>query len=129
MSEHSEHKDLMPPPPDRQDVLLLIKQVQQQLNFLEKKIDLLVAQTQGRPQAEQSFSKPFRSFSHHRRFDRGQSDPRGEKSFDRGFGHKRKSFDDARENGPDQGRRFEKRYSSGQSGFGQTRRKKHGFSR
>jgi hypothetical protein len=114
MSEHSEHKDLMPPPPDRNDVLILVKQIQQQLNFLEKKIDMLVAaQSQARPAGEQRFSRPPRPFKH----------------FDRGFEHKRKPYGDAREGGPGQGHHFEKRQGGEQSGFGQSRRRKHGFSR
>ena len=128
----------MPPPPDRNDVLILVKQIQQQLNFLEKKIDMLVAaQSQARPSSEQRFSKPFRPFDRNRSFDRGESYPRGEKTFDRGFSHKRKPYSDTREGGPSQGQHFEKRQGSErgsersgeQSGFGQSRRKKHGFSK
>src|SRR3989338_205170 len=45
------------------DVLVLIKMMQQQLTFLERKIDILISQSQEKPFSEKSFSKPFRSFN------------------------------------------------------------------
>jgi hypothetical protein len=56
------------------DVVSVLKQMQQQLILLERKIDLLVSQSQKRPSGDKfssdrpfpkrSFSKPFRSSEH-----------------------------------------------------------------
>ena len=90
MSEHSEeNEDLSVPPQAESEVVSLIKKMQQQLNYLEKKIDLLIGggQSTERPfrDREKRFSKPFRpSFgggSGGRDFNRG---PRRE-----GFSHER----------------------------------------
>jgi hypothetical protein len=55
MSEHvDENEDLSVPSQTDMDVVSLIKKMQQQLNFLEKKIDLLIGQSPDRPR----FSKP-----------------------------------------------------------------------
>lgn len=87
MSEHSEeNEELSVPPQADSDVVSLIKKMQQQLNFLEKKIDILIGQSPERPfgDREKRFSKPFRpSFgggaSHGKRdFNRG---PRREGGF------------------------------------------------
>jgi hypothetical protein len=63
------------------DVVSLLKKVQQQLLLLEKKIDLLVHQSQERSRGEKTppnmafrkrpFSKPFRSFDHPQRHGKG----------------------------------------------------------
>jgi hypothetical protein len=91
MSEHSEeNEDLSVPPQADSEVVSLVKKMQQQLNYLEKKIDLLIGggQSSERPSfrdREKRFSKPFRpSFgggSGGRDFNRG---PRRE-----GFSHDR----------------------------------------
>ncbi len=91
MSEHSdENEELSVPPQADSDVVSLIKKMQQQLNYLEKKIDILIGggQSAERPafrDREKRFSKPFRpSFgggSGGRDFNRG---PRRE-----GFSHDR----------------------------------------
>ena len=88
MSEHSkEDEELSVPPQTDSEVVSLIKKMQQQLNFLEKKIDILIGQSPDRPprDREKRFSKPFRpSFgggSGGRDFNRG---PRRE-----GFSHSR----------------------------------------
>jgi ATP-dependent RNA helicase DeaD len=91
MSEHSdENEELSVPPQADSDVVSLIKKMQQQLNYLEKKIDILIGggQSSERPafrDREKRFSKPFRpSFgggSGGRDFNRG---PRRE-----GFSHDR----------------------------------------
>jgi hypothetical protein len=73
------------------DVVSLLKKMQQQLLFLERKIDSLISQSQERPHGEKassdrpfqkrSFSKPFRSFDHPRRRsteDRGRSSKEGD---------------------------------------------------
>ena len=117
MSEHSEeNEELSVPPQADSDVVSLIKKMQQQLNFLEKKIDILIGQSPERPfrDREKRFSKPFRpSFgggAHHgkRDFNRG---PRKE-----GFSHDR-----PREGGFSHDRPME-------SGFSKDRPREGGFS-
>jgi hypothetical protein len=64
------------------DVVSLLSKMQQQLLFLERKIDLLISQSQGRPSGEKTspdrpfrkrpFSKPFRSFDHPQRHGKGE---------------------------------------------------------
>jgi len=85
MSEHSEeNEELSVPPQADSDVVSLLKKMQQQLNFLEKKIDILIGQSPEKPfrDREKRFSKPFRpSFgggSGGRDFNRG---PRREGGF------------------------------------------------
>ena len=46
------------------DVLSLLKKMQQQLTYLEKKVDLLLNQSAEKPFPEKRFSKPFRSGGH-----------------------------------------------------------------
>jgi len=70
----------------------LIKKIQQQLIFLEKKIDTLINQSSGRSPDVKRFSKPLRPFGHYsyhgksRNFDKQQGDE------NRGFGQKSKPF-------------------------------------
>jgi hypothetical protein len=93
-------------PQTEPDVVALIKKMQQQLIFLEKKIDTLIAQSQAAPSREKYFSKPYRSFDRPHRYGKGESDSRpGEK-------------------GPDQGRSFEKRHGEGNRGFGHGEKRK-----
>ena len=55
------------------EVVSLLKRLQQQLLFLEKKIDMLISQSQQRPSSERPFrkppfskpSRPFGQFHHH----------------------------------------------------------------
>jgi hypothetical protein len=63
------------------DVVSLLKKMQQQLLFLEKKLDLLISSSRGRPLGEASadrpfrkktFSKPFRSFDHPQHRSKGE---------------------------------------------------------
>jgi len=115
MSEHSEeNEELSAPPQADSDVVSLIKKMQQQLNFLEKKIDILIGQSPERPfqDREKRFSKPFRpSFGNRgggRDFNRG---PRRE-----GFSHDR-----PREGGFSHGRPRE-------GGFSHSRPREGGFS-
>ena len=89
MSEQFQHNDSLPPVPAEQDVVALIKKMQQQLVFLEKKIDILISQSKARPFSEKHFSKPFRSFGNpHHRPDREHDNA----SVKRGFGQKKKPF-------------------------------------
>ena len=144
MSEHSEeNEELSVPPQTDADVVSLIKKMQQQLNFLEKKIDILIGQSPERPfrEREKRFSKPFRpSFgggAHHGKgnFNRG---PRKEGfSHDRpregGFSHARPreggfskdraheggfSQDRPRERSFGQERPFDRKPGAGPRGFG-----------
>jgi hypothetical protein len=74
----------VPDEPDT-DVVSLLKRMQQQLLFLERKIDLLINQSQERPSGEKAsqdkpfrkrpFSKPFRSFDHPQRQGKGERGP------------------------------------------------------
>ena len=107
----SEHNDFSQQALADQDVVALIKRMQQQLAFLEKKLDILISQTQTMPSGERHFSKPFRTpgrphrqfagdrdaFRGKKRFERGGrfEKPHGES--DRGFGHNRKPAEKPRE--------------------------------
>ena len=81
----NEDSSINPPAvPDQSgtDVVSLLKRMQQHLLFLEKKIDLLLSQSQERPLGEKAppdrvfrkkpFSKPFRSFNHTQRHGKGE---------------------------------------------------------
>ncbi len=134
MSEYSkENEELSVPPQADSDVVSSIKKMQQQLNFLEKKIDILIGQSPERPfrDGEKRFSKPFRpSFgggAHHgkRDFHRG---PRKEGfSHDRpregGFSNDRPresgfTQDRPRERSFGQERPFDRKPGAGPRGFG-----------
>ena len=83
MNEQFQHHDSLPAAPAEQDVAAVIKKIQQQLVSLEKKIDILINQSSGRPSGERHFSKSFRSFDRpHRSFDGGHGNTSGGKSFD-----------------------------------------------
>ncbi len=115
----------------KHDVVDLIKKMQQQLVFLEKKIDILIDQSSRRPFSEKHFSKPSRSFGRpYRPFDRKHSDVTGEKRFDRGrhfekrhseenrrFDHKKKVYGDSRESDSGQDRQFARRNDGQNEGF------------
>lgn len=88
MNEPFEESDDLPATPQADlDVISLIKKMQQQLNFLEKKIDLLIGQSPERPFRGKSFSKPFRpsfgSRAHHGKRDFNRGPRRGGFSHDR----------------------------------------------
>jgi hypothetical protein len=63
------------------DVVSLLKKLQQQVLYLERKIDMLISQSKDIPSREQTspdrpfrkrpFSKPFRSFDHPQRHGKG----------------------------------------------------------
>lgn len=132
MSEHKEEtEDISSSPETGSDVVSLIKKMQQQLNYLEKKIDLLLGggQSSERPFREKRFDRPSRpSFGHgpKRDFDRG---PR--RDFDRGpkrdFGHgPKRDFDrPKRDFAPREGG-FDRPQSGG---FGKERSSERGFDR
>lgn len=118
MSEHSkEDEELSIPPQADSDVASLIKKMQQQLNFLEKKIDILIGQSPERPFREKRFSKPFRpSFGYGPKRDFNRSPRKEGFSHDRpregGFSHDRpkRSFG--------QERPFDRKPGTGPRGFG-----------
>ena len=62
MSEQFSHDAPTASPQGDSNVVALIKKMQQQLVFLEKKIDALISQSQERPFRSKPFSKPYRSF-------------------------------------------------------------------
>ena len=116
MNEHFK-QDAFPAAPqqDESDVVALVKKIQQQLVFLEKKIDTLISQSSERPFKGKYFSKPFRPL-HGRQPGFGHSHHHGK------GGHK-----DSREGGFTQGRHFDKQQGGENQGFGQ--RKKPFFRR
>ena len=136
MSEQSRFNEATPPAPPEQDMVSLVRKIQQQLVFLEKKIDILISQSSGRPFGEKHFSKPFRSSGrpfHHS--DRAHVSASGEKSFgrerhfkkrngeeNRGFDRKKKIYDNFRESDYSQGRNFEKRHNNEKRVFDQKKK-------
>jgi len=110
MGKQFRHDSSSVPPQAETDVVSLIKRVQQQLAFLEKKIDTLISQSQEKPfrgkPFPKPFPKPFRPFSHSHHHDRGERDNSSrERDFSRGrpfekhqggenqeFGPKKKPF-------------------------------------
>ncbi len=138
MSEQSKHNDLSPQAEPGQDLVTLIKKMQQQLVYLEKKIDLLIGQSQARPSGgDRPFSGSRRSGPPpHRRFDRARDNDSGEKRFDRGhryekrhdgetrgFGYKKRSYDSPREGDFGREHSFKKPYDGEKRGF--DHKKKH----
>ncbi|MBU1124777.1 MAG: hypothetical protein KKC84_02015 [Candidatus Omnitrophica bacterium] len=131
MNEQSDAHEELPSAPTEQSVFALIKKMQQQLVFLEKKIDILIEQSQGKPFREKQFSRPFRSYGRpYRNSHRAQGDPSGERRFDRGrhfekphseesrgFEHKKKTFDSPGERDFAPPRHFEKRTDGDKRGF------------
>ena len=86
------------------DVIALLKKLQQQMAYLERKIDMLIGQSPDRPGQERHFSPSARSFGHPPRHERGEHNPR-ERSFApgrrfdnprgeerHGFSHRKKPF-------------------------------------
>jgi len=136
MSEQSEHNNSLTPASAEQDVVVLIKKMQQQLVLLDKKIDILINQSQTRPFREKHFSKPFRSFGHpHRSSEKKQDNTYGEKRFDRGrhfekyhneenqgFGHKKKTYSNSGTSDSGQGHPYEKRHGGEKRGFDQKKK-------
>lgn len=134
--EQPEQHDLLPPASEGQDVAALIKKMQQQLVFLERKIDLLISQSETRPSGDKHFSKPSRPFGRpHRSFDREHGDASGEKRFDRGrhfgkqsgeenrgFDRKKKGYNSPRESDSNQERHFKERHDGERRGFDQKKK-------
>jgi len=93
--ESSITSSAVPDEPDT-DVVSLLKKMQQQLLFLEKKVDLLISQSHERPPRgkaspdkafqKRPFSKQFRSFDQPRRHGRGDQ-AHGPREGDSAKGH------------------------------------------
>ncbi len=132
MNEQSKHNEVLLNAEADQDVVGLIKKMQQQLVSLEKKIDTLINQPQARPYKDSHFSKPFRPFSpSHRRPDREYGNSSGERSFSRerhfekshgeesrGFGYKKKVYGSSQESDSGQRHSFKKRPGGERKSFG-----------
>lgn len=92
MSEPVKHNPSQDLPQADSEAVALIKKMQQQLVFLEKKIDILINQSSERPFKRNHFSRPFRppphrsgDFPHSHRSGKGANDHRsGERNFARG---------------------------------------------
>ena len=130
MTEQFKSDNPSTPQQSESDLVGLIKMMQQQLAFLEKKIDILLSQSK-----ERNFSKPSRPFDRPYRPGRHQ-DKRGhgedsrERSFNsgpyfekrqgdeqRGFGGPKKNYSNERENPSNQDRYFKKKYDDKKGGF------------
>lgn len=64
MNEDSKKENSSVSQHEEQQVLALVKRLQQQISFLEKKVDILLTRSTQRPSETKNFSKPFRSFGH-----------------------------------------------------------------
>jgi hypothetical protein len=72
-----------------QDVVTMIKKIQQQLIFLEKKIDTLINQSSGKRFEVKRFSKPLQPFERSSYYGKGKQ---GNSSRERSFTQSRPSF-------------------------------------
>ena len=122
--------------PQSADIVTVLRKMQQQLEFLERKIDTLIKQSEeksfrpksfgdkpygNKPYGDQRFSKPFRSFDRGPRRDREESDrgPRERdfeerRPFNKGSFQKNEGFDK---------RPFQKREGESSSGFAGKKKK------
>ena len=117
MTEQLKSDNFSTPQNLESDILVLIKKMQQQLVFLEKKIDTLISQSQEKPFREKQFSKPFRSPDRSYRPGPGHhQDKRGQGEENRGYGGPKKNYSDDRDNSSGQERYF-KKYDSKKRGF------------
>jgi len=64
MNEDFKEEDSPAPPQQEQQVLDLVKRLQQQIISLEKKVDTLLSRSAQRANEGKTFSKPFRSYGH-----------------------------------------------------------------
>jgi len=135
MTEQIKSDNSSTPQQTESDVFVLIKKMQQQLAFLEKKIDILISQSQAKPFGEKHFSKPSRSFDRpyrpgHNQDKRDQGEGSRERSFhsghhfekrqgdeNRGLGGPKKDYSEGRENSSSQDRHFKKSYDGKKRGF------------
>jgi hypothetical protein len=121
MNEQPMPVDPSNPASSEADLLFQIKRIQQQLVFLEKKIDTLINRPQERPPREEHFSKPFRPpYRPSYRHDKGGHYDRPREGREGGYDKSRpyeKRGGEGREGGFDKNRRFEKRPSGEHRGF------------
>ena len=78
-------------PREESEVVMLIKQVQQQMVYLEKKLDLLLAQAPQKSFKESSFPRPRRSFGNSFHHEKGR--PQHSRHGAGGFSHDRSTYD------------------------------------
>jgi len=133
MSEQFEQNDALSSASNDQNLVSLIKTLQRQVTFLEKKIDQLIIQSSSKPSfsSGKSYSKPYRSFDrprHHsdssggyagreKSYERGSHFKKSEGEESRGFGYKKKSYGDHRESTFSPERHFAKRSDGPREGF------------
>ncbi len=74
-------ENISPVPPPEQDLVALIKKIQEHLFVLERKVDILINKSQERPFSKERphfkdrhFKKPFRSFGHSQQHGKGERD-------------------------------------------------------
>ncbi|MFH1622051.1 MAG: hypothetical protein ABIA97_02880 [Candidatus Omnitrophota bacterium] len=67
MNEDFKKEDSFVPQQEEQQVLVLVKRLQQQIIFLEKKVDILLSRSVQMTSEARSFSKPSHSFGHSQR--------------------------------------------------------------
>lgn len=96
MSEQFRQNNPVVPPQADQDVLALVKRIQQQISFLEKKVDTLIAQLQERPTFQpRTFSRPHRPFGHAQHHGKGEHrEGSGERDFNRPRHFERRNEDE-----------------------------------
>ncbi|MFA5038636.1 MAG: hypothetical protein WC732_03040 [Candidatus Omnitrophota bacterium] len=130
MEEESKQENSPGSPHGEPDVAALIRKIQQQLTFLEKKIDILINQSQAEPSREKYFSKPYRPFDRPARHGKaegregyrergpgqGRNYEKPQGGENRGFGYKKKSYDHPREDFGHE-RRFDKPHGGESRGF------------
>lgn len=99
MQEDSKKDDFSVSQQEEQQVLALVKRLQQQIIFLEKKVDILLSRSAQSTHEGKSFSKPYRSFGHsqHRGKER-YGDHSRERDFssgrpDRQYGEEKRGFE------------------------------------
>ena len=141
MTEEMKNDNSATPQQTESDVLVLVKKMLEQMVYLEKKIDILISQSQDRPSRGRFSSKPSRPFGRpfrgggQFRGKRDQGDDLGERGSHsghhfkkrqdgegRGFGGPRKDYSEDRENSSGQGRPFKKKFGGKKGGFGSGRK-------
>ena len=60
-------------------IISLIKDLQKQITYLERKIDTLVAQSAGRSSGQRNYSSPSRGYGEQRRYDNSRASHYGPK--------------------------------------------------
>ncbi|MBL7131411.1 MAG: hypothetical protein ISS45_08445 [Candidatus Omnitrophica bacterium] len=85
MNEDFKKEDSPSPPQQEQQVLDLVRRLQQQIISLEKKVDTLLSRPAQRANEGNTFSKPFRSYGHSQYQGRPRHrDSSGERDFSAG---------------------------------------------